>query len=46
MTMGFFGEEIKNNLNEKGGSLEVKYSVDVNNSQVNKNEIYITVREL
>lgn len=45
MTMGFFGEEIENNLTENGGSLAVKYAVDVNNSEINKNEIYITVRE-
>lgn len=46
MTMGFFGEEINSTLNENGGTLELKYTVDVNNSEVNKNEIYITVRDL
>jgi uncharacterized beta-barrel protein YwiB (DUF1934 family) len=46
MTMGFFGEEIRSNLTENGGTLELKYTVDVNNSEVNKNEIYITVRDL
>ena len=45
MTMGFFGEEVVNNLTEDGGKLSVKYSVDVNNSEINKNEIYVSVRE-
>ena len=46
MTMGFFGEEIESSLTEKGGSLNVLYAVDVNDAQVSKNEIYITVREI
>ncbi len=46
MTMGFFGEEIESSLTEKGGSLKVLYAVDVNDAQVSKNEIYITVREI
>ncbi len=46
MTMGFFGEEITSTLCEKGGELRLKYTVDVNKSQINKNEIYVTVREI
>ena len=46
ITMGFYGEEIKSTLNETGGKLELKYTVDVNKSQVNRNEIYVTVREM
>lgn len=46
MTMGFFGEEISSTLNEQGGRLRFKYIVDINKSQVNKNEIDITVKEV
>ena len=46
MSMGFYGEKVTGNLNENGGTLELKYIVDINKSQASKNEIYITVREL
>lgn len=46
MTMGFFGDEIQNRLNKNGGKLSLKYTVDVNKAQINKNEIYITVRDI
>ena len=46
MTMGFFAEKIESELTEEGGSLTLKYTVDVNKSQINKNEIYITVRDI
>ena len=46
MTMGFFAETIEAGLNKNGGSLVLKYTVDVNKSQINKNEIYITVKDV
>lgn len=46
MSMGFFGESIKNNLNESGGEITLIYTVDVNNAEINKNEMTITVKEV
>ncbi len=46
MSMGFFGESIENHLSEKGGEIRLIYTVDVNKSQINKNEMTITVKEV
>ena len=46
MTIGIFGEEIKNNLNASGGSLKLSYSIDSNSNLISKNEVQITVREI
>ena len=46
MTMGFYGEKIENNLNEKGGELSLFYTVDVNGSQLNRNQMIISVKEV
>lgn len=46
MTMGFFGEKIKNALNDTGGSLELVYTIDVNNTQINRNEMFIDIKEV
>ena len=45
MTMGFYGEKIENNLNANGGELSLWYTVDVNGSELNRNQMTITVRE-
>ena len=46
MTMGFFGKKIENRLNASGGELELVYSVDVNNSEINCNEMFIEIKEV
>ena len=46
MTMGFYGEKIENNLNENGGELSLWYTVDVNGSQLNQNQMTISVKEV
>ena len=46
MTMGFYGEKIENKLNEKGGELSLWYTVDVNGSELNRNQITISVKEV
>ena len=43
MSMGFFGESIENRLNENGGEIKLIYTVDVNNSQINRIEMTIIV---
>lgn len=46
MTMGFYGEKIENKLNEKGGELSLLYTVDVNGSELNRNQMIISVKEV
>lgn len=43
--IGIFGESIKNNLTEQGGSLSLQYSIDVNAGLLSKNKVEISVRE-
>lgn len=46
MTMGFYGERIENNLNEKGGELSLWYTVDVNGAELNRNQMTISIKEV
>ena len=46
MTMGFYGEKIENKLNVKGGELCLLYTVDVNGSELNRNQMIISVKEV
>lgn len=45
LMVGISGCHIDANLDEKGGELRLKYTLDVNSSIVSQNEIFITVRE-
>ncbi len=44
LMIGVFAEEINMDLNEKGGQLSVKYSLDFNSDFISKNEFYIDVK--
>jgi len=44
--MGFYGEKIENKLNPNGGELSLWYTVDVNGSELNRNQMTITVKEV
>lgn len=46
MSMGFYGEKIENNLNKQGGELSLWYTVDVNGSQLNRNQMIISIKEV
>ena len=46
MTMGFYGEKIENKINVKGGELCLLYTVDVNGSELNRNQMIISVKEV
>ncbi len=43
--IGIFGESVKNNLTEDGGSLSLQYSIDVNAGLLSKNKVEISIRE-
>ena len=45
LMIGIFTESIKKNLDEKGGTLLLKYSVDFNNDFVSNNEIKLEIKE-
>lgn len=42
-TVGIYAHEIKNELDENGGKLYMKYTVDINTSYISDNEILITI---
>lgn len=44
MTLGVFGEEVKNNLTKDGGKLFMRYSLDINLGLISENEIEIDVK--
>jgi uncharacterized beta-barrel protein YwiB (DUF1934 family) len=43
--LGVLGSSIRSSLGEKGGDLEVKYSLDVNSALASENEMYVNVKE-
>lgn len=45
ITVGIFTHKIENSLSENGGSLYLKYTIDVNSSYMSDNEIYLDVME-
>ncbi len=44
--VGVFGEVIKSEINQNGGKLYMRYTVDVNMGLVSRNEIEISVKEV
>lgn len=44
--LGLFGESIENNLNDNGGSLNMCYTIDVDNGLLSRNKVEINVREV
>lgn len=45
MVIGVSGGKIKSSLGDKGGNLEIKYSLDINSMLASENEMYINVKE-
>lgn len=45
MMIGVHGSRIKSSLNDSGGNVELKYSLDINSLLASENEMYIFVRE-
>ncbi|MBQ2387439.1 MAG: DUF1934 domain-containing protein [Clostridia bacterium] len=46
LMLGVFCSDIKNKLNENGGSVEMTYTLDVNAAVLSTNEVNIKVREV
>ena len=45
LMLGISTSELQNLLTDKGGSLKVQYTLDINSSLASSNELYITVKE-
>ena len=45
LLVGVFGEQIQNRLGSKGGSLYMRYTIDVNHSLVSRNQVEINIKE-
>ena len=45
MDIGIYTHYIKNNLGEDGGTLHMKYTLDINTSYMSDNEIIVTVKK-
>lgn len=45
LTIGVSGSSIKSDLGDRGGNLEVKYSLDVNSMLASENAMYVNVKE-
>ena len=43
--VGVFTSSFSSHLNEQGGSLRVRYTLDINSSLSSNNEISVTIKE-
>ncbi len=46
LTMGIFGEDVNAKISNKGGSLKLSYTIDVNYGLMSRNEVEINVKEV
>ncbi|MBR7132687.1 MAG: DUF1934 domain-containing protein [Clostridia bacterium] len=46
MVIGIFGESIENNLNDFGGEIKLKYTIDSDLRLISRNEVNINIREV
>ena len=46
MEVGIYAEHIKNSLASDGGTLEMKYTLDINSTYISDNEIILDVKKL
>lgn len=46
MVLDIYGEQVKNNLRENGGTISLIYTLNINSATVGKNRIEITVKEV
>ena len=45
LTMGVFGESVQEDMNDKGGSLYMSYTLDVNFGMISRNKVEINVKQ-
>jgi hypothetical protein len=44
--MGIFGENVREDLSQSGGSLFMSYTIDVNYGMLSRNQVEIKVKEV
>lgn len=45
LTLGIYGKEVKSNLTDRGGTVKMVYTIDVDMQPLSSNEVEITVEE-
>lgn len=45
LMVGVLGSRIKSSLSDRGGNLEIRYSLDINSMYTSENEMYVHVEE-
>lgn len=45
LMVGIYADKISSSLNDLGGDLYLKYTIDINSSYMSDNEIYVNVKE-
>ncbi len=46
LSLGIFGEKVKTNFSEKGGSIDMNYTIDTNLQLLSRNSVNISVKEV
>lgn len=46
LSLGIFGEKVKTNFSEKGGSINMNYTIDTNLQLLSRNSVNISVKEV
>ncbi len=45
LTLGVFGETVQENISDKGGSLYMSYTLDINYGMISRNKVEINVKQ-
>ncbi len=46
LSLGIFGEKVKTNLTENGGSISMNYTIDANSQLLSRNKVNISIKEV
>lgn len=46
LSLGIFGEKVKSDLNENGGSVSMDYTIDSNMQLLSRNQVNISIKEV
>ena len=46
LSLGIFGEKVKTNFSENGGSIDMNYTIDTNLQLLSRNSVNISVKEV
>ena len=46
LSLGIFGEKVSSNLNNNGGEISMKYTIDTGSQMLSRNNVNISIREV